>query len=100
MTRRSWGHQDLGTLLGRFDENVIDGWAKRRGLAGRFGSTLSMWWTSDHDGLLNSARDDAAFHYPVRWLQSGSFPLCNADLGRAGNLLRTTHHMQFCCAPS
>src|SRR5260370_268743 len=37
--------KDLGTLLGRFDANVIDGvGVDGAGWLARFGSTLSMWW--------------------------------------------------------
>src|SRR3989441_2157992 len=37
--------KDLGTLLGRFDANVIDGvGVNGTGWLARFGSTLSMWW--------------------------------------------------------
>ncbi len=68
--------KDLGTLLGRFDENVIDGLGVNgAGWLARFGSTLSMWWDKwIIDGLLNfSARMMQLFSYPVRWLQSGVF---------------------------
>src|SRR6266481_1256118 len=47
--------KDLGTLLGRFDANVIDGvGVNGAGWLARFGSTLSMWWDKwIIDGLLN-----------------------------------------------
>src|ERR1700682_2441622 len=68
--------KDLGTLLGRFDENVIDGvGVSGAGWLARFGSTLSMWWDKwIIDGLLNfSAKLMQLFSYPVRLLQSGVF---------------------------
>jgi len=68
--------KDLGTLLGRFDENVIDGvGVNGAGWLARFGSTLSMWWDKwIIDGLLNfSAKLMQLFSYPVRLLQSGVF---------------------------
>ena len=68
--------KDLGTLLGRFDENVIDGLGVNgAGWLARFGSTLSMWWDKwIIDGLLNfSAKMMQLFSYPVRLLQSGVF---------------------------
>jgi NADH-quinone oxidoreductase subunit L len=68
--------KDLGTLLGRFDENVIDGLGVNgAGWLARFGSTLSMWWDKwIIDGLLNfSAKLMQLFSYPVRLLQSGVF---------------------------
>jgi NADH-quinone oxidoreductase subunit L len=66
----------LGTLLGRFDENVIDGvGVNGAGWLARFGSTLSMWWDKwVIDGLLNfSAKLMRLFSYPVRLLQTGVF---------------------------
>jgi len=68
--------KDLGTLLGRFDANVIDGvGVDGAGWLARFGSTLSMWWDKwIIDGLLNfSAKLLQLFSYPVRLLQTGMF---------------------------
>ena len=68
--------KDLGTLLGRFDLNVIDGvGVNGAGWLARFGSTLSMWWYKwVIDGLLNfSAKLMQLFSYPVRLLQTGVF---------------------------
>jgi len=68
--------KDLGTLLGRFDANVIDGvGVDGAGWLARFGSTLSMWWDKwIIDGLLNfSAKLMQLFSYPVRLLQTGMF---------------------------
>ena len=68
--------KDLGTLLGRFDANVIDGvGVNGAGWLARFGSTLSMWWDKwIIDGLLNfSAKLMQLFSYPVRLLQTGVF---------------------------
>src|SRR6266446_4475196 len=68
--------KDLGTLLGRFDANVIDGvGVNGAGWLARFGSTLSMWWDKwIIDGLLNfSAKLMQLFSYPVRLLQTGMF---------------------------
>ena len=68
--------KDLGTLLGRFDANVIDGLGvDGAGWLARFGSTLSMWWDKwIIDGLLNlGAKMMQLFSYPVRWLQTGLF---------------------------
>jgi NADH-quinone oxidoreductase subunit L len=68
--------KDLGTLLGRFDANVIDGvGVDGAGWLARFGSTLSMWWDKwVIDGLLNfSAKLLQLFSYPVRLLQTGMF---------------------------
>src|SRR6266850_1756969 len=68
--------KDLGTLLGRFDANVIDDvGVNGAGWLARFGSTLSMWWdTWIIDGLLNfSAKLMQLFSYPVRLLQTGVF---------------------------
>ena len=68
--------KDLGTLLGGFDANVIDGvGVNGAGWLARFGSTLSMWWDKwVIDGLLNfSAKLMQLFSYPVRLLQTGMF---------------------------
>jgi len=68
--------KDLGTLLGRFDANVIDGvGVNGAGWLARFGSTLSMWWDKwIIDGSLNfSAKLMQLFSYPVRLLQTGVF---------------------------
>ena len=68
--------KDLGTLLGRFDANVIDGLGvDGAGWLARFGSTLSMWWDKwIIDGLLNfSAKLMQLLSYPVRLLQTGMF---------------------------
>jgi len=68
--------KDLGTLLGRFDANVIDGVGVNGvGWLARFGSTLSMWWDKwIIDGLLNfGAKMMQLFSYPVRLLQTGLF---------------------------
>jgi NADH-quinone oxidoreductase subunit L len=68
--------KDLGTLLGRFDTEVIDGvGVNGAGWLARFGSTLSMWWDKwIIDGLLNfSAKLVQLFSYPVRLLQTGLF---------------------------
>src|SRR6266404_1616763 len=68
--------KNLGTLLGRFDANVIDGvGVDGAGWLARFGSTLSMWWDKwIIDGLLNfSAKLMQLFSYPVRLLQTGMF---------------------------
>jgi NADH-quinone oxidoreductase subunit L len=68
--------KDLGTLLGRFDANVIDGvGVDGAGWLARFGSTLSMWWDKwIIDGLLNfTAKMMQLFSYPVRLLQTGMF---------------------------
>jgi len=68
--------KDLGTLLGRFDANVIDGvGVNGAGWLARFGSTLSMWWDKwIIDGLLNfGAKMMQLFSYPVRLLQTGLF---------------------------
>ncbi len=68
--------KDLGTLLGRFDANVIDGvGVDGAGWLARFGSTLSMWWDKwIIDGLLNfGAKMIQLFSYPVRLLQTGMF---------------------------
>jgi NADH-quinone oxidoreductase subunit L len=68
--------KDLGTLLGSFDANVIDGvGVNGAGWLARFGSTLSMWWDKwIIDGLLNfSAKLTQLFSYPMRLLQTGMF---------------------------
>jgi NADH-quinone oxidoreductase subunit L len=68
--------KDLGTLLGGFDANVIDGVGiNGAGWLARFGSTLSMWWDKwVIDGLLNfSAKLTQLFGYLVRLLQTGMF---------------------------
>jgi len=68
--------KDLGTVLGSFDANVIDGLGVNgAGWLARFGSTLSMWWDKwIIDGLLNfSAKLLQLFSYPVRLLQTGMF---------------------------
>jgi len=68
--------KDLGTLLGSFDANVIDGvGVNGAGWLARFGSTLSIWWDKwIIDGLLNfSAKLLQLFSYPVRLLQTGMF---------------------------
>ncbi len=68
--------KDLGTLLGVFDENVIDGLGVNgAGWLARFGSRVSMWWDKwVIDGLLNfSAKVMQLFSYPVRLLQTGVF---------------------------
>jgi len=68
--------KDLGTLLGRFDANVIDGLGvDGAGWLSRFVSSLSMWWDKwIIDGLLNfSAKLIQLFSYPVRLLQTGMF---------------------------
>jgi NADH-quinone oxidoreductase subunit L len=68
--------KDLGTLLGRFDANVIDGvGVNGAGWLARFISTLSMWWDKwIIDGLLNfTAKLMQLSSYPVRLLQTGLF---------------------------
>ncbi len=68
--------KDLGTLLGRFDANVIDGvGVNGAGWLARFTSTVSMWWDRwIIDGLLNfGAKLMQLFSYPVRLLQTGLF---------------------------
>jgi NADH-quinone oxidoreductase subunit L len=68
--------KDLGTLLGRFDANVIDGvGVDGAGWLARFGSTVSMWWDKwIIDGLLNfGAKMTQLLSYPVRLLQTGMF---------------------------
>jgi NADH-quinone oxidoreductase subunit L len=68
--------KDLGTVLGSFDANVIDGvGVNGAGWLARFVSTLSMWWDKwIIDGLLNfSAKLMQLFSYPVRLLQTGMF---------------------------
>jgi NADH-quinone oxidoreductase subunit L len=68
--------KDLGTFLGKFDANVIDGvGVNGAGWLVRFGSTLSMWWDKwIIDGLLNfTAKMTQLLSYPVRLLQTGMF---------------------------
>jgi NADH-quinone oxidoreductase subunit L len=68
--------KDLGTVLGRFDANVIDGvGVNGAGWLARFTSTLSMWWDKwIIDGLLNfTAKMMQLLSYPVRLLQTGMF---------------------------
>jgi len=68
--------KDLGTFLGKFDANVIDGLGVNgAGWLARFGSTLSMWWDKwIIDGLLNfTAKMTQLLSYPVRLLQTGMF---------------------------
>jgi NADH-quinone oxidoreductase subunit L len=68
--------KDLGTLLGRFDANVIDGLGvDGAGWLARFISKVSMWWDKwIIDGLLNlSAKLMQLFSFPVRLLQTGMF---------------------------
>ena len=68
--------KDLGTLLGKFDANVIDGvGVNGAGWLARFGSTLSMWWDKwIIDGLLNfTAKMMQLLSYPFRLLQTGMF---------------------------
>jgi len=68
--------KDLGTLLGRFDANVIDGvGVDGAGWLARFTSTLSMWWDKwIIDGLLNfSAVIMQLLSRLVRWFQTGLF---------------------------
>jgi NADH-quinone oxidoreductase subunit L len=68
--------KDLGTLLGGFDADVIDGvGVNGAGWLARFGSRLSMWWDKwVIDGLLNfSAKLTQLFGYLVRLLQTGMF---------------------------
>jgi NADH-quinone oxidoreductase subunit L len=68
--------KDLGTLLGRFDANVIDGLGvDGAGWLTRFISKVSMWWDKwIIDGLLNlGAKLMQLFSYPVRLLQTGMF---------------------------
>jgi NADH-quinone oxidoreductase subunit L len=68
--------KDLGTLLGRFDAQVIDGLGvDGAGWLARFISKVSIWWDKwIIDGLLNlSAKLMQLFSYPVRLLQTGMF---------------------------
>jgi NADH-quinone oxidoreductase subunit L len=68
--------KDLGTLLGRFDANVIDGvGVDGAGWLARFTSTVSMWWDKwIIDGLLNfSAVMMQLLSRLVRWFQTGLF---------------------------
>ncbi len=91
--------KDLGTLLGRFDANVIDGLGVNgAGWLARFGSILSMWWDKwIIDGLLNfSAKLLQLFSYPVRLMQTGVFS-SYAMLILAGLVILLAyygHHMQ------
>jgi len=91
--------KDLGTLLGSFDANVIDGvGVDGAGWLARFGSTLSMWWDKwIIDGLLNfSAKLMQLFSYPVRLMQTGVFS-SYAMLILAGLVILLAyygHHMQ------
>src|SRR5256714_1458286 len=91
--------KDLGTLLGRFDLNVIDGvGVNGAGWLARFGSILSMWWDKwIIDGLLNfSAKLLQLFSYPVRLMQTGVFS-SYAMLILAGLVILLAyygHHMQ------
>jgi NADH-quinone oxidoreductase subunit L len=91
--------KDLGTFLGKFDANVIDGvGVNGAGWLARFGSTLSMWWDKwIIDGLLNfSAKLMQLFSYPVRLLQTGVFS-SYAMLILAGLVILLAyygHHMQ------
>src|SRR5216684_1331961 len=65
--------KDLGTVLGSFDANVIDGvGVNGAGWLARFSSTLSMWWDKwIIDGLLNfSAKLMEFFSFPVLLLRS------------------------------
>jgi NADH-quinone oxidoreductase subunit L len=66
--------KDLGTTLGAFDANVIDGLGvDGAGWLTRFTSRLSIWWdTWIVDGLVNlAARIVWLFSYPVRMVQTG-----------------------------
>jgi NADH-quinone oxidoreductase subunit L len=68
--------KDLGTALGAFDRNVIDGaGVNGAGLLTRIISRISMWgdkWIVD--GLVNlSARIVWIFSWPMRMLQTGVF---------------------------
>ncbi len=66
--------KDLGTTLGAFDRNVIDGLGvDGTGWLTRFTSTVSMWWDKwIVDGLVNlSAWVAQLLSYPVRMLQTG-----------------------------
>jgi NADH-quinone oxidoreductase subunit L len=68
--------KDLGTALGLFDANVIDGLGvDGAGWLARFGSTVSMWWDKwVIDGLLNlGAKFTQLLSYPIRLLQTGMF---------------------------
>ncbi|MBI3670190.1 MAG: NADH-quinone oxidoreductase subunit L, partial [Acidobacteria bacterium] len=66
--------KDLGTTLGIFDANVIDGLGvDGTGWLTRFTSRVSIWWdTWIVDGLVNlAARIVWLFSYPVRMVQTG-----------------------------
>ena len=66
--------KDLGTTLGAFDRNVIDGLGVNgAGWLARVTSSISMVWDSwIIDGLVNlAARIVWIFSYPVRMIQSG-----------------------------
>lgn len=63
-----------GTLLSRFDQNVVDGGVNGAGWLTRATSTLSMWWdTWIIDGAVRlSAFSVKMASYPVRIVQTGS----------------------------
>ena len=66
--------KDLGTTLGAFDANVIDGLGvDGAGWLTRFTSRLSIWWdTWIVDGSVNlAARIVWLFSFPVRLVQTG-----------------------------
>ncbi len=66
--------KDLGTTLGIFDANVIDGLGvDGTGWLTRFTSRVSIWWdTWIVDGFVNlAARIVWLFSYPVRMVQTG-----------------------------
>jgi len=66
--------KDLGTTLGAFDANIIDGLGvDGAGWLTRFTSRVSIWWdTWIVDGLVNlTARLVWLFSYPVRMVQTG-----------------------------
>ncbi len=92
--------KDLGTSLGVFDANVIDGLGVNgTGWLARWGSTLLMWWDKwIIDGLLNfTAKMTQLFSYPVRLLQTGMFS-SYAMLILAGLVILLAyygHHMQM-----
>jgi NADH-quinone oxidoreductase subunit L len=67
--------KDLGTALGAFDRNVIDGaGVNGAALVTRIISRISMWWDKwIVDGLVNlSARIVWIFSWPVRLIQTGA----------------------------